>query len=81
MELQPAVAAVDRDALEEVVESGAPDLRQGVARALERQAIADVLVNEGEAAEWMWGDRQQQGAAIGQMQQILLRPDDRREKP
>src|SRR5205085_6478087 len=81
MELQPAVAAVDRNALEEVVESGAAHLRQRVTGAFERQAIADVLVNKGEAAEWMWRDRQQQGAAVGQMQQVLLWPNDRRELP
>src|SRR5947209_12511434 len=81
MELQPAVAAVDRNALEEVVEGGAAHLCQGVARALERQAIADVLVNKGEATEWMWRDGQQQSAAIGQMKQLLLRPHDRGEQP
>jgi hypothetical protein len=81
MELQPAVAAIDCDALEEVVERGPPHLGQGIAGAFEGQAIADVLVNKGKAAEWMRRDGQQQGAAIGQMQQILLRPDDRGEQP
>ena len=81
MELQPAIAPVDRNALEEVVEGGAPHFRQGLARALERKAIADVFVDKGEAAEWMWGDGQQQGATVGQMQQVLLRPNDRSEQP
>src|SRR6266550_6275629 len=81
MELQPAIAAVNGDAFEEAVESGAPHLRQRIARALERQAIGDVLVDEGEATERMRRDRQQQGAAVWQMQQFLLRPDDRGEQP
>src|SRR5271166_1983427 len=81
MQLQAAIAAVNGDAFEEMVESGAPHLGQRVARAFERQAVADVLVDEGQAAEWMRRDGQQQSAAVGKMKQILLRSNDRGEQP
>jgi hypothetical protein len=47
-------------------------LGQGIARSLERQPIGHVLVNESEPAERMRRYRQQQGAVVGQMQQLLL---------
>src|SRR6266446_4558478 len=53
VELQPAVTAVDGDALEEMVEGCAPHLGQRIARALERQAIGYVFIDEGQPAEWM----------------------------
>src|SRR5713101_5085828 len=81
MELQPAVAAVDGDALEQVVEGRTPNLGQRIAGAFERQSVGYVLVNEGEPAEWMRGNGQQQGAAIRQMHQFLLRLDQRGEHP
>src|SRR4051812_12140624 len=81
MKLQAAIAAVNGDAFEEVVESGAPHLRQRIARALERQAIGEVLVDKGEAAERVRRDGRQQGAAVRQMQQFLLRPNDRGKQP
>ena len=64
-----------------MVERSAPYLVRGIARAFERQAIAYVLVNEGETTERMGGDGEQQGAAIRQVQQILLRPNHAGEQP
>src|ERR1700682_6418005 len=53
IELQPAVTAVDGDALKEMVAGRAPHLGQRIARALERQAVGYVFINEGQPAEWM----------------------------
>src|SRR5882757_4198302 len=81
MELQAAVAAVDGDAFEQVVEGRAPHLGQRIAGAFERQSVGYVLVNEGEPTEWMRGYGEQQGAAVRQMHQFLLRLDQRGEHP
>src|ERR1700730_10403873 len=81
MELQPAVAAVDGDALEQVVEGRAPHLCERIAGAIELQPVGYVLVNEGEPTEWMRGYGHQQGAAVRQMHQFLLRLDQRGEHP
>src|SRR5882724_10606364 len=70
VELQPAVTAVDGDALEEMVEGRAPHLGQRIARALERQAVGYVVIDEGQPAKWMRRYRQQQGAAVRQMHQL-----------
>ena len=80
MELQPAVAAVDGNALEQVVESGALHLDQRVVRAFERQPVADVLVDKGEPAERMRRYRQLQGAPVRQVHQLVLRLDQRGEQ-
>src|ERR1700737_2964973 len=81
MELQAAVAAVDGDAFEQVVEGRAPHLGQRIAGAFKRQSVGYILVNEGEPTEWMRGYGQQQGAAVRQMHQFLLRLDQRGEHP
>src|ERR1700730_18103587 len=81
MELQPAITAVDGDALEQVVEGRAPHLGRRIAGAFERQPVGYILVNEGEPAEWMRGYGHQQGAAVRQMHQFLLRLDQRGEHP
>src|ERR1700736_6333583 len=81
MELQPAVAAVDGDSLEQVVESRAPHLGQRIAGPFKRQSAGYVLVNESEPAERMRGNGKQQGAAIRQMHQFLPRIDQRVEHP
>ena len=60
VQLEPTVAAVDGDAFEEMVERLALHLVRVLYERFERQAIGDVLVNESEAAERMWRDRQQQ---------------------
>lgn len=77
--LQAAVAAEDRDALEEIVERLALHLDEGVVRAFEREPVGDVFVEEGEAAERVRRDDHPQGPIVGQMEQLLLRLKERRE--
>ena len=72
VELQPAVATVHCNPLEQVVEGRAPHLGQGIARTLERQPVGHVLVDEGEPAERVRRYGQQQGAVVRQMHQLLL---------
>ena len=81
MEFQSAVAAVHRYGFEQMIESSLPHPGQGIAGALERQPVAHILIDEGEAAKRMGGDGQQQSAAIGQVQEILLRPNHASEQP
>ena len=67
MQLQAAIAAIDGDGFEEMVEGGPLHLGQRVAGAFERQAVGDILVDEGQPAERMRRDGQPQGAAVGQV--------------
>src|SRR5262249_26686743 len=68
------------DPLEQIVEGRASYLGQGVAGALERQPVGYVLVDKGESAKRMRRHRQQQGAVVRQMHQLLLPVDQRREE-
>ncbi len=77
--LQAAVAAEHGHRLVEIVERLALHLDHRVVGPLERELVGDLLVDEGEAAEGMGRDDQAERAVVRQVQQLLLRLDQRGE--
>ncbi len=78
-QLEAPVAAEHGDRLVKVVERLALHLDQGVVGSLERELVGDILVDEGDPAERMRRDDEAQRALVRQMQQLLLRLDQRGE--
>ncbi len=76
MQLQPAVAAIDRDAFIEVVDGLALHLDQRVVARLQRQAVGHVLIGQDHAAHRVRGRHHAEGAALGRVHQLFERADD-----
>jgi len=78
-QLEAAIAAVDRDRLVKVSSVSRWTSISVLYRPLECQLVGDVLVDEGEAAERVGRHEVAQGALVGQMEQALIRLDERGE--
>ena len=81
MQLQPPIAAKQRNALIEVVERLALHLDQGVVRAFQSQPVGDVLVDEKQPAQRVRRHRDAERPVIGQVHQLVLRLDQGGEQP
>ena len=80
VQFEPAVAAEDRDPLEQMVEGRALHLGQRVVGAFERQPVADIVIEIGQTAKRVRRYGQLQGASVRQMHQFVPRLEQRGEQ-
>ena len=80
VQFEPAVAAEDRDPLEQMVEGRALYLGQRVVGAFQRQPVADIVIDIRQTAKRVRRYGQLQGASVGQMHQFVPRLEQRGEQ-